>query len=317
GRRLGWPGCSGICSAYDQICSGWLRESRKGPGAAHGNAPAQYGRATPACRRRRCPGHRDLPHSYCFHVKAIRPATFMRRAARYFLIFLLPAVAAIAQKLQPLEPPNNPAVPTVTFDVFWEAATPQSTTISVQANGETRYVSRNPTRAEDKEQRGVPSEDYETRFTMSAGNREKIFSLAEQARYFNGDFDFKKHAVANTGKKTLSYTDSNQHFATTYNWSENAAVDQLTRMFQGISNVIEHGRRIQFLRRFDKLGLEAELKAMEEQAAGHYLNELQVIAPTLESIANDSSVLNIARQRAKRLLAQSAKEEASYVKPER
>jgi hypothetical protein len=239
----------------------------------------------------------------------------MKPVLRCFLTLLLPAVAAIAQKPQPPAAPNNPAAPTVMFDVFWEPATPQQYTITVQASGETRYVSRNPTKPADEN--GVQGDDYETHFTMSPGAREKIFSLSEQARFFNGDFDYKKHTVANTGKKTLSYADSNRRFATTYNWSENGAVDQLTRMFQGISNVIEHGRKIQFLRRFDKLGLEAELKAMEEQAAGHYLNELQVIAPTLESIANDPAVLNIARQRAKRLLAQSAKEEASYVKPER
>jgi len=239
----------------------------------------------------------------------------MKSMLCYLLTLLLPAVAAITQKPQPPEALNNPAVPTVNFDVFWEPATPQQYTITVQASGETSYVSRNPTKPADEN--GVQGDDYETHFTISPGAREKIFSLSEQARYFNGDYDYKKHAVANTGKKTLSYADPNRRFATTYNWSENAAVDQLTRMFQGISNVIEHGRRIQFLRRFDKLGLEAELKAMEEQAAGHFLNELQVIAPTLESIANDPSILNIARQRAKRLLTQSAKEEANYVKPGR
>jgi hypothetical protein len=239
----------------------------------------------------------------------------VKRALTYLLTLLLPAVATIAQKPQPTDMAKNSVVPTVIFDVVWEPATPQQYTITVQATGETRYISRNPTKPADEN--GIQGEDYETHFAMSAGGREKIFRLCEQARYFNGDFDYKKHAVANTGKKTLSYADSNQRFATTYNWSENAAVDQLTRMFQGISNVIEHGRRIQFLRRFDKLGLEAELKAMEDQSAGHFLNELQVIAPTLESIANDPAVLNIARQRAKRLLAESAKEEASYIKTAR
>jgi hypothetical protein len=251
----------------------------------------------------------------------------IRAVAFLFTLLLTPAMAAIAQDqdtaiagvAQNEDTPQPPgaALPTVTFDVFWEPATPQNIAITVQANGGTKYVSRSPTKPADKEERGVPSEDYETRFIMSAGNREKIFSLAEQARYFNGDFDFKKHAVANTGKKTLSYTDSTRHFATVYNWSENSAVDQLTRLFQGISIVIEHGRKIQFLRRFDKLGLEAELKAMEDLQAGHFLSELQVIAPTLESIAKDPAVLNIARQRARRLLAQSAKEEASNVKSER
>lgn len=223
---------------------------------------------------------------------------------------LLPSlIAGFAQKPQP---PENTAVPTVTFDVFWEQATPQQYTILVPATGETRYLSHNPTKPPDEN--GVQGDDYETRFTMSAGTRDKIFSLAEQAQYFDGDFDYKKHAIANTGKKTLSYTDPGRRFATTYNWSENPAIDQLTRMFQGISNVIEHGRKIQFLRRFDKLGLESELKAMEEQFAGHYLTELQAIAPTLENVANDPAILHIARERAKRLLAQCAKEEANSAK---
>jgi hypothetical protein len=241
----------------------------------------------------------------------------MKRTLVLLLIFMLLPALGITVIAQNAPPAPVAAVPTVTFDVFWEPSTPQQVTITVQASGETRYVSRNPARAAEKDENGIPSEDYETHFTMSAINREKIFNLAGQAKYFNDDFDYKKHPVANTGKKTLSYSDANRRFATTYNWSENSAVDQLTRLFQGISNVIENGRKIQFLRRFDKLGLEAELKAMEEQAAGHFLSELQVIAPTLESIANDPAVLNIARQRAKRLLVQSAKEQAGYVKPVR
>ena len=227
---------------------------------------------------------------------------------KYILIWFLLLIAGFAQKPQP----ENTTVPTVTFDVFWEQATPQQYTISVQATGETRYLSRNPTKPPDEN--GVQGDDYETHFTMSAGTRDKIFSLTEQASYFNGDFDYKKHTIANTGKKTLTYTDPARRFLTTYNWSENPAVDQLTRTFQGISTVIEHGRKIRFLHRFDKLGLESELKAMEEQFAGHYLTELQAISPTLEDVANDPAILHIARERAKRLLAQCAKEEANSVK---
>jgi hypothetical protein len=47
---------------------------------------------------------------------------------------------------------------------------------------------------------------------------------------------------------------------------------------------------------------------MESAAEGHNLVELQVIAPMLESIVGDSSILNIARQRAQRLLAKANSE---------
>jgi hypothetical protein len=230
----------------------------------------------------------------------------MKRCFFYRLPWLLtlfaPAVAAPAQNPAQAE---NPAIPVVTFNCLWEAATPQEYTITLRSTGGARYVSSNPVRAsEDRTQ----EPDYEIEFTMSAANRDKVFRLAQQAGYFNGNFDYKKHAMANTGKKTLTYADISRHYQTTYNWSENTAIDQLTELFTGISNTIEHGRKLEFLHRFDKLGLEAELKGMEDAAQNHYLAELPMIAPVLESIANDPSVLNIARQRARRLLAQSKQE---------
>jgi hypothetical protein len=47
---------------------------------------------------------------------------------------------------------------------------------------------------------------------------------------------------------------------------------------------------------------------MEAAQASHSLEQLQIIASTLESILEDTSVLNIARQRAKRLLAKASSE---------
>jgi hypothetical protein len=194
-----------------------------------------------------------------------------------------------------------PSVPTVTFNVFWAAYTPQEYSICVTSLGSARYLSRNPTHPPDAN--GVRDEDYVLEFTMSEANLRKVFLLTEQANFFDGQFDYTKHAIASTGKKTLSYADAARRFHTTYNWSENAAIDQLTKIFGGISNTIEHGRKLQFLRRYDKLGLEAELKGVEHLAQGQDLAEIQIIAPILENIANDSAILNIARQRARRLLA--------------
>jgi hypothetical protein len=203
---------------------------------------------------------------------------------------------------QDKDQPTHPSEPTITFDLYWEQATPQSYTITVKSSGQTQYVSRNPTRPDPGSQEADP--DYTLEFTLSPANRDHLFTLAKEANYFHGDFDFK-HKVANTGKKTLTYADPTRHFQTTFNYSENKDVDQVMRLFQGISGTIEHGRKLQFMRRFNKLGLEAELKGMEQMAQEGYLAEIQIIAPILQSIAKDSSVLHIARQRAERLLASS------------
>jgi hypothetical protein len=216
-----------------------------------------------------------------------------------FLLLLCTSLLAQDQKQ-----PSNPPEPTIIFDLYWEAATPQSYTITVQSSGKASYVSRNPTRPETTNQSGDP--EFTLEFTISPATRDRLFILAKTTNYFQGDFAYRKHTVATTGKKTLTYADPTRHFQTAYDYSENANIDEITRLLQGISNTIEHGRKLQFLRRFDKLGLEKELKGMEELAQGGYLVEVQIIAPTLENIANDSAVMNIARQRAQRLLAGSS-----------
>ena len=214
----------------------------------------------------------------------------------------LAALNSQGQAAQAAKPDRASATPSITFERFWEEFTPQSVTITVLANGAAKYSSRDPGKNGDE------ADEYHTEFTMSPARLEKLFLYAKEANYFDGDFTFKKHAVASTGKKTLTYADASRRFNTTYDYSEHKAIQEITGIFMGISNTIEHGRKLQFLRRFDKLGLEAELKAMENAAENHNLVEMQLIAPTLESIAEDAAILNIARQRAHRLLAKANSE---------
>lgn len=219
------------------------------------------------------------------------------------IVFLLICASLCAQDDKPRNDSLHPVEPTITFDRYWEAATPQDYTISVKSSGEAHYLSRSPDRVEKGAQ--TPDPDYTVDFTMSPSNRDRLFTLAQQTDYFQGDFDYK-HKVADTGKKTLTYADPVRNFQTKYNFSENKDITQITKIFQGISIVIEHGRKLEFMHRFDKLGLEDELKGMEEMAEAGYLAEIQVIAPLLQNIANDTSVLHMARQRAQRLLALTA-----------
>jgi len=224
----------------------------------------------------------------------------MKRAFGIFIVLVL-AVLISQQQAAWAQKPDQ-ATPSITFERVWEEFTPQSVTITISANGATKYSSRNPGKT------GDDADEYQTEFTMSRDRCDKLFRYAGEANYFQGDFTFKKHAVASTGKKTLAYVDGAWHFNTTYDYSEHKAIQEITSIFMGISSTIEHGRKLQFLRRFDKLGLEAELKAMEDAAESHSLVEIQLIAPTLESIAEDHAILNIARQRAHRLLAKANSE---------
>ena len=212
------------------------------------------------------------------------------------LLFLCCLAALAQEKAQP----SNPAEPTITFDLYWEEATPQGYTITVESSGQGKYISRSPAKTEPGSDAADP--DYALEITISPATRDLIFNLAKAVNYFDGNFEYK-HKVASTGRKTLAYADPARHFQTIYNYSENKNIERITKVFQGISATIEHGRRLQFMRRFDKLSLDSELKGMEEMAQNGYLAEIHIIAPLLQNIANDSSVLHMARQRAQRLLA--------------
>src|ERR687887_118269 len=205
-----------------------------------------------------------------------------------------------AQSL-PVEPnqSQHPAIPTVTFTFDWPSIEPHRYVISVDSSGNAAYQSWT---SEPTAEHSVAGEPYMVKFTLSATARDRIFALARQLNYFNGDFEYRKHRVAVTGDKTLAYADDHQQRETHYNWSENPGINELTALFQGVSTTIEAGRRLERLRRFDRLGLDEELKHLEHLVLEHRATELQVIAPILQQLAQDSAVLNIARQRARHIL---------------
>ena len=65
---------------------------------------------------------------------------------------------------------------------------------------------------------------------------------------------------------------------------------------------MEFGRRLVHYHRYQKLALDDELKRMEDQASRGELIELQAVKPVLQEIHDDSSVINVVRARAQRIM---------------
>ncbi len=217
---------------------------------------------------------------------------------RVLLLMMAATLWAQSPTLEPSQP-NAPAVPVVTYTFDWPSVQPHHYSISVDSTGRAAYQSRI---AEGTAEQSIEGEPYMVKFEVSQPTRTRIFDLARTANYFNGDFEYKKHKIAFSGNKTLAYSEAGKQHQTSYNWSENPAIQELTRIFEGISNTQEAGRRLQQLRRYDKLGLDEELKNMEQMEHSHSLVELRSIAPILQEIAADPSVMNMTRERAQRLL---------------
>jgi hypothetical protein len=206
---------------------------------------------------------------------------------------------------------------TISFKQVWKQAQPAEFAIVVHRNGQVEYTSmdkdltppqeRNAPVESNAEQsaqaQDAASQDaFHKQFEASEGLWDKLAGLAKQANYFDGQFDFTKHAIAQTGKKTLTYSDLTRHTSTTYNYSEDPSIQELTAVFQGISSTIEGGRKLEFDRRFDKLSLDQDLKGLEDMSNSGRLEQVQAIAPLLQQLANDRTVLHIAQQRAQRIL---------------
>jgi hypothetical protein len=221
----------------------------------------------------------------------------VRRAAPLLTIILFSAISfAQSHDVAPTYADAPAAAPTVSFELTWPQADPQWYSISISSTGAVTYKSQ--PRLQDHETAGDP---FTMEFTATEETRTRIFDLAKATNYFQGDFEFKGN-IAKTGTKTLTYRDGDKESHTTINYSGNPQLMQEVSIFQNISNTMELGRRLAFQIRFDKLGVDALLKRMEELDKQGSLLEIQAIEPVLKQIATDRSFMNIARQRAQRLL---------------
>jgi hypothetical protein len=204
------------------------------------------------------------------------------------------ALAAMSGLLMAQQAAGDPAV--VTFTLDFPASDPSHYSIAVDARGHASYECTAKA-AEDSE-----TQPYRAEFEMSAGNRERIFELAKQAKYFAGKIDSGNHKLAFTGAKVLSYRQGQQSSSAQYNYSNLEPVRQLTALFQSMSSTLDYGRRLAYYHRYQKLALDEELKRMEEQAKSNQLTEIQGVAPVLQEILDDTSVINVVRARAKELI---------------
>lgn len=228
--------------------------------------------------------------------------TMRTRLSRFLLaqwlvvvsVVLLLAIVSASASAQQASSPEAPA--TVIFTLDFPQSDPSHYSIAVDATGHASYECTAKVQEDSEEQA------YRAEFTVSAGNRERIFEWAKQAKYFSGKIESGNQKLAFTGAKTLSYQDGQRSLTARYNYSSLEPVQQLTSLFQNIAGTQDYGRRLAYFHRYQKLALDEELKRMEAQAKNNELSEIQGVATVLREIVDDTSVINVVRARAKGLI---------------
>ena len=156
--------------------------------------------------------------------------------------------------------------------------------------------------------RGQAAQHIDRPLNLTRETVAKIFKAARALHYFNIECASKAKNIADTGKKTLSYTGADGSGSCTYNYSENKTVATLTDTFLGIAYTIDEGRRLEFLHRYDRLGLDAEMISFSQELEAGRALELGTISPTLAAIVDDPAVIQRVRLRAQKMLEQVAAE---------
>jgi hypothetical protein len=217
----------------------------------------------------------------------------MRILCLYLAALLLTTGALRAQT--PLPPTAR-----VSFEQRWPEADPQWFELLIQSDGSAKYRSLPHQSSKPSADDSAP-EPYEFSITLTPHSRQMVFDVASGLPRFQGSLD--KIKVAFTGTKTLHYDGPDGSSSSlTYNYSSSPELTAFTDLMQGISQTIEISQTLGFQQRFDKLALDSTLRGTEELVSGQRLPEAQILQPVLERIANDPTVMNIARQRARRIL---------------
>jgi len=223
--------------------------------------------------------------------------TFRATLVAYCLVFAGSHAAPVVLAVQASAANRAPAE--VTFILDFPGSQPEHYLIRVPAEGAAHYESSGRVSADSDD-----SDNFAYDFSISNETRSKIFALAEKAGYFQKDLDAHAKKIAFTGKKTLRYAGAAQSGEGTYNYSAISAVQELTALFQNLSATLEFGHRLDYDHRYQKLALDGELKRMQELAERNLLSEMKAIQPVLEQIVADPSVINVARARAQRMMAE-------------
>lgn len=218
----------------------------------------------------------------------------MKKAIHFVLLFLLclplagrdPAGAGIAPAAEAAEPAAK-----LSYRRVFESSTPEFIEIVVREDSDLASF----------EIRQLDEDPAATPFEVGAQLRGKIFALAGELKHFRGaDLDVHRK-IANLGEKTFRWERGTEAHEAKFNYTLNAAANQLMQIFEGLARQQEHLSKLARRMKYDRLGVNDALLELESDLNRNLLPEPQRLLPALDQIAGDARFVEVARQRARAL----------------
>ena len=196
---------------------------------------------------------------------------------------------------------KDPGSPEIRFSFDHPQLDPSAYTLVIHADGSGHYRST-PGPSSGPGIDGYASSPSERDLTVRDPLLANLFQTARSHRYFAMDCDATDVRIAFTGKKTVAYSGSDGNGECSYNWSHDKELNQLADDLMAIAYTLHEGNRLALEHTHSRLSLDSELENLQDAVKDHRALEIDNIAPVLESIADDSAVMNRARNRARALL---------------
>ena len=177
---------------------------------------------------------------------------------------------------------------------------PAHWTLEVHPDGSAHFRSQRGSAARNEDQ-GIEPPDLDRDFHLSAGFAERIFHVAHRKKLFSVECESHLR-VAFQGTKKLTYSGPDGQGTCEFNYSKDAEIQSLGDDLISVATTMVEGARLRSLLQHDRLGLDRETEFLTESAADGRAMEIGSIRDILERLADDSSVLERVRRRARALL---------------
>lgn len=205
------------------------------------------------------------------------------------------SVSLAAQNPQ-LRTPRARRFPTVFFtSVLW-SGDPAYYSIALDSSGTATYESLPASVGEN----GVP---YTMEFQVSDRTRRVAFNLAQGMNFFSGLTREAVPPAQSSRVRTLAYVDTTFNNQFTYGVPSTPDLEEITSVFEEMSETFETGRRLAYFEQHEKGALAPELDRLETQTKRRHLREFQALTPILRGLAEDPTLGADVRNQAKKLLA--------------
>jgi len=145
-------------------------------------------------------------------------------------------------------------------------------------------------------------------FAISPSGHDKLKSLLEASHGLQ-PCETKSKGIANMGQKTIAYTPAGgPEQRCSFNYSDNRALSDAAEYFIALANTLQAGQQLDYMHRYDRLGLDAVITQLATEVKDHRAVELATISSTLQRLVEDRNIMERVRSRAQHLLDLAAKE---------